>query len=76
MLEAQSSSNSEAELEASFDEEEVLKYYFNRGFDYQEMLRFLSEQHHHALSYSMELRQTAGLICRSQVAGRRSRVPG
>ena len=31
----ESSSDSEAELEASFDEEEVLKYYFNRGFNYE-----------------------------------------
>ena len=50
-----SSSDSEAdgaELEASFDEEEVLKYYFNRGFNYQEILTFLSERHHHSLSYN------------------------
>ena len=41
---SESSSDSEAdgaELEASFDEEEVLKYCFNRGFNYQEILTFV-----------------------------------
>ena len=43
--------------EAEFDEEEVLKYYFNRGFNYQEILLFLSERHEHPLSYSTLLRR-------------------
>ena len=36
----ESSSDSEAELEASFCEDEVLKYYFNPGFNYQEIITF------------------------------------
>ena len=43
--------------EAEFDEEEVLKYYFDRGFNYQEILLFLSERHEHPLSYSTLLRR-------------------
>ena len=43
--------------EAEFDEEEVLRYYFNRGFNYQEILLFLSERHEHPLSYSTLLRR-------------------
>ena len=41
----------------SFDEEEVLKYYFHRGFTYQEILLFLCERHQHQLSYSTLLRR-------------------
>ncbi|KAK2556211.1 hypothetical protein P5673_021820 [Acropora cervicornis] len=57
---SESSSDSEAdgaELEASFDEEEVLKYYLNRSFNYQEILTFLSERHQHSLSYNTLLRR-------------------
>ena len=36
----ETSSDSEIELEASFCEDEVLKYYFNPGFNYQEILTF------------------------------------
>ena len=43
--------------EAEFDEEEVLQYNFNRGFNYQEILLFLSERHEHPLSYSTLLRR-------------------
>lgn len=46
-----------AELEASFNEQEVSKYYFNRHFNDQEILTFLSECHHHSLSYSTLLQQ-------------------
>ena len=43
--------------EAEFDEEEALKYYFNGGFSYQEILPVLSERHKHPLSYSTLLRR-------------------
>jgi len=41
----------------SFDKEEDLKYYFHRGFTYQEIILFLSERHQHQLSYSMLLQR-------------------
>ena len=44
-------------FEAEFDEEEVLQYNFNRGFNYQEILLLLSERHEHPLSYSTLLRR-------------------
>ena len=43
--------------EAEFDEEEAMKYYFNDGLNYQEILLFLSERHKHPLSYSTLLRR-------------------
>ena len=42
------SSDSEPD-EAEFDEEKVLQYNFDRGFNYQEILLFLSERHEHPL---------------------------
>lgn len=45
------------ELEGSFDEEEILKYYFHRGFSYQEILLFLCNRHQCQMSYSTLLRR-------------------
>ncbi|CAB3978133.1 RNA-directed DNA polymerase from mobile element jockey [Paramuricea clavata] len=38
-------------------EEEVLKYYFFRGFTYEEILLFLAKRHHCTISYSTLLRR-------------------
>ena len=58
---SQSSDSSEGDCEwdGSFDqdEEEILKYYFYRGFSYQEILCFLSDRHRCQISYSTLLRK-------------------
>ena len=58
---SQSSDSSEGDCEwdGSFDqdEEEILKYYFYRGFSYQEILCFLSDRHQCQISYSTLLRK-------------------
>lgn len=40
-----------------FDEEAVIKYYFNRGFEYQEIILFLAKNHDYSISYSSLLRK-------------------
>ena len=47
-------------MEGSFDEEEILKYYFHRGFSYQEILLFLCNRHQCEVSYSTLLRRLKG----------------
>ena len=41
----------------SFDEESILRYYFSRRFDYQEILSFLRKQHGSDISYRTLLRR-------------------
>ena len=40
-----------------FDEEAVIKYYFNRGFEYQEIILFLAKNYNYSISYSTLLRK-------------------
>ena len=40
-----------------FNEGQVIRYYFTRGFSYYEILLFLEKQHRHVISYSMLLRR-------------------
>lgn len=52
------SSDSEAEnFEANIDEETLIKYYFHKGFTYEEILKFLEKQHNHKISYNTHLRR-------------------
>ena len=52
------SSDSEAEhFEANIDEESLIKYYFNKGFTYEEILIFLEKHHNHKISYNTLLRR-------------------
>ena len=52
-----SGSESFEQEESGFDEEEILKYYFYRGFSCQEILVFLSDRHQYEISYSTLLRR-------------------
>ena len=47
----------DGESDVDFDEESVIKYYFSRGFEYQEILHFLHKNHDHHISYSTLLRR-------------------
>ena len=40
-----------------FNEGQVIRYYFTRGFSYYEILMFLEKQHRHVISYSTLLRR-------------------
>ena len=40
-----------------FNEENVIKFYFDRGFTYEEILAFLDKYHNHQISYSTLLRR-------------------
>ena len=40
-----------------FNEGQVIRYYFTRGFSYYEILLFLEKQHRHVISYSTLLRR-------------------
>lgn len=35
--------NDDAEEHLNFDEENIIKYYFNRGFNYKEIIQFLKK---------------------------------
>ena len=48
-------SSNEAEVE--IDEETIIKYYFQRGFSYEEIIHFLAKRHDHEISYSTLLRR-------------------
>ena len=50
------SSESEDPL-VNFDEEEVIRFYFNRGFNNDEIRLFLSKHHNYEISYSTLLRR-------------------
>ena len=43
--------------EANIDEEAIIKYYFQRGFNYKKILLFLAQRHNHKISYSTLLRR-------------------
>ena len=45
------------EDEQMFQEEDVIRYYFSCGFDYEEILCFLEKRHKHPISYSTLLRR-------------------
>lgn len=40
-----------------FDEESLIRYYFDRGFSYEEICLLLAKRHHHEISYSTLLRR-------------------
>ena len=48
---------SDSENEEEFNEEQVLTYYFYRGFSNKEILQFLAKQHDFHISYSALLRR-------------------
>jgi len=53
-----SDSSSEEDVAVSnFDEEVVIKYYFQRGFSYGEIILFLKNHHDHQISYRTLLRR-------------------
>ena len=45
------SGGSDFENGDSFDEESILRYYYSRGFEYQEILTFLRKQHGLEITY-------------------------
>lgn len=49
--------DSDSDTECNFDEEAIITYYFNRGFEYNEILLFLVKYHNHHISYSTLLRR-------------------
>ena len=51
------SDDSDSDTELHFDEEGIITYYFNRGFEYSEILLFLVKHHNHHISYSTLLRR-------------------
>ena len=59
--------DSSNEVEVEIDEETVIKYYFQRGFSYEEIIHFLAKRHDHEISNSTLLRRlkTYGLKRRS-----------
>lgn len=42
--------DSSNEVEVEIDEETVIKYYFQRGFSYEEIIHFLAKRHDHEIS--------------------------
>ena len=40
-----------------FDEESIIKYYFNSGFSYEEIILLLDKRHGYPMSYSSLLRR-------------------
>ena len=57
IIEESSSEDSGSEIE--FDEETLIRYYFQRGFSYEEILLQLKKHHEHEMSYSTLLRRKA-----------------
>ena len=49
-------SSEDSDSEAKFDEESIIKYYFDHGYTYEEIVLLLGEQHNHQISYSILLR--------------------
>ena len=68
IVEESSSEDSGSEIE--FDEETIIRYYFQRGFSYEEILLLLKKHHKHEISYSTLLRRLKayGLGRRSSLA--------
>ena len=50
-------SSEDSDSEAEFDEESIIKYYFNHGHTYEEIVLLLNERHKHQISYSTLLRR-------------------
>ena len=63
--------DSDSDTDFNFDEEAIITYYYNRGFEYNEILGFLEKHHNHCISYSTLLRRLKqyGLSRRSQPSG-------
>lgn len=49
--------DSDSEDDVNFDEENIIKYYFKRGFGYNEIVNLLEKRHNHQTSYSTLLRR-------------------
>lgn len=49
--------DSSHEVDVEIDEETIIKYYFQRGFSYEEIIHFLAKRHDHEISYSTLLRR-------------------
>lgn len=60
--------DSDSDTDFNFDEEAIITYYYNRGFEYNEILGFLEKHHNNCISYSTLLRRLKqyGLSRRSQ----------
>ncbi|KAJ7382089.1 hypothetical protein OS493_037149 [Desmophyllum pertusum] len=52
-----SSEYSRNEVDVEVDEETIIKYYFQRGFSYEEIILLLAKRHDHEISYSTLLRR-------------------
>ena len=67
-LEGALNEDSDSDTDFNFDEEAIITYYYNRGFEYNEILGFLEKHHNHCFSYSTLLRRLKqyGLSRRSQ----------
>ena len=50
-------SSEDSDSEAEFDEESIIKYYFNHGHTYEEIGLLFNERHKHQISYSTTLRR-------------------
>ena len=50
-------SDDDADEEGELDEENLIKYYFQRGSTYQEIILFLAKRHNIEMSYSTLLRR-------------------
>ena len=51
------STRDDSSSEIEIDEEAIIKYYFQRGFSYQEIRLLLNERHNYEMSYSTLLRR-------------------
>ena len=51
------SNRDDSSSEIEIDEEAIIKYYFQRGFSYQEIRLLLNERHNYEMSYSTLLRR-------------------
>ena len=51
------STSDDSSSEIEIDEEVIIKYYFQHGFSYQEILLLLNERHNYEISYSTLLRR-------------------
>ena len=49
--------DSSNEVDVEIDEETSIKYYFKRGFSYEEIIHFLAKRHDHGIRYSTLLRR-------------------
>lgn len=54
---AEESSSEDSDTEVEVDEQTIIKYYFQRGFSYEEIILLLKKNHGHEISYSTLLRR-------------------